>query len=164
KARRECPAISQKQCGANNDGQEDRNRCLYQHQPEIVEPRHSSKQTRGEVHIQPAVEIVASVLDPVMMEPMHDGIEVGRRENDRVDHNKGKEHHEEKPFVAEVRRLARQPHSSGKKPGECIQAKKVKNVLRGKTKAKADCAQVVPSPCSLARICLCGAKVEITSQ
>src|ERR1039457_4046381 len=87
-----------------------------------------------------------------MMEPMHDGIEVGRKENDRVHHNKGKEHHEEKPSVAELRRLAIQPHSSGKKPGECIQAKKVKNVLRGKTQAKADCAQVVPSPCSPARI------------
>ena len=98
------------------------------------------------------------------MEPMQDGIEVGRRENDRVHHNEGKEHHEEKPSVAELRRLAIQPHFSGKKPGKRIQAKKVKNVLRGKTQAKADCAQVVPSPRTLVRIRLLGATVEITSQ
>ena len=64
-------------------------------------------------------------------------LKLAGRENDRVHHNKGKEHHEEKPPVAELRRLAIQPHSSGKKPGECIQAKKVKNVLRGQTQAKA---------------------------
>src|SRR5208283_4903066 len=99
-----------------------------------------------------------------MMEPMHDGSKVGRREDNRVHHNKSKDHHQEEPFVAELRRLAIQPHSSGKKPRKCIQAKKLKNVLRGETQAKADCAQVVPSPCSPARVCLLGATVEITSE
>ena len=99
-----------------------------------------------------------------MMKPMQDRGEVARGENHRVHQNKGKEQYEEESFVAEPRWLYVSPILARKKPGKSVQAKKVKNVLRGQSQTKADGTQVVPSPCTLVRICLLGAAIEVTGQ
>ena len=136
---------------------QDWNWCLYQHQPHIVEPRNSGKQAPGKIHVQCSVKIIAAVPHAIMMEPMQDRAEVARGENHRIHQNKSNEQHEEESFVAESRWLYRKSILARKTPGKSVQAKKVKNVLRAQSQTKADGTQVVPSPCTLARICLLGA-------
>src|SRR5215831_14509759 len=118
----------------------------------------------GEVQIKCAVEVITIVRDAIMVKPMQDSAEVTRKENDRVDQNEGEEYHEEESAVAEPRRIASKPHSSGKKPSQRIQAKKVKNVLRRKSQSKPNRTQVKPAACTFVRICLLGPAVEVTSQ
>src|SRR5258708_26832390 len=95
---------------------------------------------------------------------MYDSAEVAWEKNDRVHQNEGEEYDEEESFVAEPRRLAIKSHSSRKKPGKRVQAKKVKNILRGKSQSKPNRTQVIPSARTLVQIRLLGPAVEVASQ
>src|SRR5215469_1790804 len=99
-----------------------------------------------------------------MMKPMQDSAEVTRKQSDRVHQNEGEEYYEEESFVVEARRLASKSGLSSQKPCKRVQAKKVKNVLRGKRQPKPNRTQVIPSPCALLQICLLGPAVEVASQ
>src|ERR1035438_5529284 len=99
-----------------------------------------------------------------VVQPIQNRVKVVRRQYSRVHQNEADEHHEIESSEAELSRFSVKSKFAGNKPGKRVQAEKVENILRSKSQAKADRAQIVPSSCTLVPICLIGTTVEITGQ